>query len=196
MRWKKALGRNIINTSTAESAGKVEGFVVDPTRQAIVAIISGDGIIDWTDTGGIGPDAVTSGGNTVAREPSSDVERRASNGAGDPIGKPLLTEYGFALGTVGDVDFDPESGALNHLILGDDDLKGSRLMGIGPHAVIVASSDKASSAGDRIAHQGRALRARQGQGSGRSVDDDQEGTHRCTVLRAVRRRPRGHDWTP
>lgn len=148
MRWKKALGRNIINTSTAESAGKVEGFVIDPAQQAIMAIISGDGVINWSDTGGIGPDAVTSEGDVGARKPSTEVEQRATDGAGDPIGKPVLTEYGFALGTVGDVDFDPGSGAISCLILGDDELKGSRLMGIGSHAVMVSSDTAATSDGD------------------------------------------------
>lgn len=148
MRWKKALGRTIINTSTAESAGKVEGFVVDPAAHKIVAIMSGDGVIDWSDTGGIGPDAVTSAGEVGAREPSTDLEKRVADGAGDPLGKPVLTEYGFGLGSVTDVDFDPETGAVNRLILADDDLKGSRLLGIGSYAVMVSSDTTAASTGD------------------------------------------------
>lgn len=148
MRWKKALGRNIVNTSTAESAGKVEGFVIDPSTHTIVSIISGDGIVDWSDTGGIGPDAVTSNSEIGAREPESEFEKRASDGAGDPIGKTVLTEYGFELGSVSDIDFDPESGVVNRLILADDDLKGSRLLGIGSHAVMVSSDVAASSTGD------------------------------------------------
>ncbi len=138
MRWKTALGREVVDTSTAESTGSLDGMVADPTASRITALIVGDQIVTWEDAGGIGTDAVTVSGAGLFRDPESDLEHAAIDGPGDPIGRAVLTEQGFALGKVGDIEFDAESGAIHHLLVDDAEIAGSRLIGIGSYAVVVS----------------------------------------------------------
>ena len=148
MRWKKALGKNVINTQTAETAGKVDGLVADPGSSTIVAMVVDGKILPWTDANGMGADAVTIKGTSGVREPGNELEQRAIDGAGDPLGKTIITEDGFEMGSVNDIDFDPETGTINRLVLSDDDISGSRLMGVGSYAVVISSSTQASSSGN------------------------------------------------
>lgn len=145
MRWKRALGKEVVNTESAETAGKVDGLVVDPEASKVVAMVLGDKVVSWTDAKGIGHDAVTITETGMVREPGGELEKRAIEGAGDPIGKTVISEDGVAMGSIADVDFDPETGTLGCLVLADDEISGARLMGIGSYAVIVSSGDRASS---------------------------------------------------
>ena len=60
----------------------------------------------------------------------------------------MITEDGVEIGTVTDVDIDPGSGAVERLILVDDDMKGSRLIGVGSFAVVVSSPGRRAAADD------------------------------------------------
>lgn len=142
MRWKEALGREVVDTSTAEAVGNVDGLVADPAAATIVALVVGDRVVSWTDAGGIGKDAVTLDSAELLREADSDLERGAHKGPGNPIKKQVITEDGFVVGTVADLEFDPTSGTIERLILSDGELAGSRLIGIGSFAVIVTSPDR------------------------------------------------------
>lgn len=148
MRWKHAMGREVVDTRTAETVGKIGGFVVEPADSKIAAVIVGSKIVSWSDAGGIGPDALMVNGADVLTDPSSDTEAAAVDGKGDPISKTVFTEDGFDIGTLVDIVFDPESGAIDDLVLADDDIAGARLMGIGSFAVVVASAASPQTEGD------------------------------------------------
>ncbi|MGK2958150.1 MAG: PRC-barrel domain-containing protein [Acidimicrobiales bacterium] len=148
MRWRNALGREVVDISTAETIGHVDAMVVDASASSIVGMVIGNQVVSWSDTGGIGSDAVTVVNADLIREPKSDLELRAVEGASDPISKRVITEDGFALGSIADIEFDPESGTISRVILGDDHIAGSRLMGTGSFAVVVRSTDRSTADGD------------------------------------------------
>lgn len=148
MRWKKALGRSVISTESAESIGQVDGFVVDPSSHKITAIVVGDKIAAWSDCGGIGADAVTVTESALLNDPSSDEQRRALDGENDPMGKTVLTEHGLAMGSLTDIEFDPETGDLTRLVLADDEVSGSRLIGVGSYAVVISAGTDAAGSPD------------------------------------------------
>lgn len=148
MRWSEALGREVVDTSTAEAVGKVDALVVDPDDSSITGMVIGDKIVSWADTGGIGSDAVTVSCSETLRAPRTATEEGAAHGRTRPLAKPIFTEHGYTLGELADIEFDPVTGAVQQLITGDDHIAGSRLMGAGSFAVIVSSAARASSDGD------------------------------------------------
>jgi len=147
MRWKQAIGKEVINTESAETIGKVDGLIADHESSSIVGFVVGDKVVTWSDSGGMGQDAVTVQKTSMVREPSSEREQGAIDGEFDPLGKTVITEDGLAMGSVNNIDFDSSSGAINRVLLADDDIAGDRLIGIGSYAVIVSSSNAASSTG-------------------------------------------------
>ncbi|CAN5572723.1 MAG: PRC-barrel domain-containing protein [Iamia sp.] len=147
MRWTEILGHDVIDTSTAESVGSIDGLVADPEKSTIAAIVVGAWVIEWSDAAGIGADALTLSDPERLREPSSDLELRAV-GAGDPIGKRVLTENGAEIGKVTDVEVDAETGAIRGLVLEDDEIKGTRLVGIGSYAVMVSVPGRTATTDD------------------------------------------------
>lgn len=146
MRWKEAVGLKVVDTTTADRVGKVEGLVADPGTATVVAVIVDDQVVSWSDGGGLGKDAFTLKGADMLRAPESDLERLTIDGAGDPLGKTVITEEGVDIGVVDDIDFDSQTGVIEGLILSDDEIKGSRLVGIGSFAVMVSSPTRASGA--------------------------------------------------
>lgn len=155
MRWQQTIGKNVIDTSTAESIGKVDGLILDPAESRIVGVLMANKVVSWSDMGsadgaGVGKDAATMNGTGAMREASSDLERRTFEGAANPIKKRVISEEGFELGTVGDIDFDGRTGEVRELILGDDEVAGSRLIGIGSYAVMVSSPQRASKSAEGL----------------------------------------------
>ncbi len=148
MRWRNALGREVVDTSTAETIGHVDAMVLDASASSIVGMVVGNQVVSWSDTGGIGSDAVTVVNAGLIRGPKSDAEVHAVEGASNPISKRVITEDGFVLGNIADIEFDSDSGMISRMILGDDHIAGSRLMGTGSFAVVVCSTDRASAEGD------------------------------------------------
>ncbi len=147
MRWKPAKGRKAVNTSSGENLGTLSGFVADPDTSHLVALVIGDQVIAWADAGGIGKDAVTIADQAMLRPPESSLEKAAVDGSGDPVGKRVITEDGQDIGVVADIDFDAESGAIRELVLGDDEVSGSRLLGIGSFAVMVSAAHRSTGGG-------------------------------------------------
>lgn len=147
MRWKQAKGRTVVNTSTAENLGTLSGFAVNPDTSQLVALVIGDQVITWADAGGIGKDAVTIADEEMVRPPESSLEKAAAGGSGDPVGKRVITEDGHDIGCVADIDFDAQTGAIRELVLGDDEVLGSRLLGIGSFAVMVSSAQRSMGGG-------------------------------------------------
>jgi|GEM_PF-2182311 len=148
MRWSEALGREVVDTSTAQAVGAVDALVIDAQASSIIGLVIGDQIASWADTGGIGSDAVTISGPEPLRAPRTATEEGAVAGRTRPLAKPILTEDGYGLGHLTDIEFDPGTGSVQQLITADDRIAGSRLMGAGSFAVIVSSATRASSDGD------------------------------------------------
>lgn len=144
MLFSEARKRAVVNTATATRVARVDGFVVlpGPARVALLRLgkVSGPGsLLAWEDVQGFGPDAVTVATDAVIRPPRDDLEQRAENSDLEILGKRLLSEQGTELGTVTDVDFDPETGAVTSLITKTDTVAGQRLIGLGGYAAVVSA---------------------------------------------------------
>jgi len=142
--FSQAGKRDGVNTATATRGARVDGFVVlpGPARVALLRLgkVSGAGtLLAWEDVRGFGPDAVTVATDAVIRPPRDGVEQRAEDNDLDILGKRVLTEQGTELGTVTDVDFDPETGAVTTLITKSNTIAGQRLIGLGGYAAVVSS---------------------------------------------------------
>lgn len=144
MRFSEAKGQKVISTSSATTVGKVDGFVVDPTRQTVVALTlkKTDGAEDtllWSALTAFGRDAVT-----VAGADSLTVADERVALLGDKhhtvLGKRVLTEGGDDLGTVSDVEFDATTGGITTLLTKTEEISGRRLHGIGSYAVVVRNA--------------------------------------------------------
>lgn len=144
MLFSQARKRAVVSTATATRVARVDGFVVlpGPARVALLRLgkVSGHGtLLAWEDVQGFGPDAVTVATDAVIRPPRDDLEQRAEDNDLEILGKRLLSEQGTELGTVTDVDFDPETGAVTSLITKADTVAGQRLIGLGSYAAVVSA---------------------------------------------------------
>lgn len=144
MLFSQARKRDVVNTATATRVGRVDGFVVlpGPPRVALLRLgkVTGAGtLLAWDDLGGFGPDAVTVSTDAVIRPARDALEARAEDNDLEILGKRVLTERGMDLGTVTDVDFDPETGAVTTLITKSDTIAGQRLIGLGGYATVVSA---------------------------------------------------------
>ncbi len=148
MRWSRAIGTPVVDTTTAEEIGRVDGLVIDPESTTVVSIVVGEQLVGFSGTGGIGKDAVTLEGTGALRSPGSTIEERAVARETDPLRKRVFTEDGVEMGSVTDVEFDAGSGAVQRIVLSDDEVAGSRLLGLGSDAVVVASVHRSTSSGD------------------------------------------------
>ncbi len=144
IRFSEATGRKIVSTATAETVGKIAGFVVDPATGTVLAVrvkkaTSGDTLL-WIDITAFGADAVTVA--AAERITAADAAVAALSGKNHQIvGKRVLTSAGDELGTVSDVTFDGASGAVTRLQLDHGEVAGVRLHGVGSYAVIVTAED-------------------------------------------------------
>jgi len=140
MLYTQVKGRKVVSTGTAETVGRVADLVIDPRSRTVVAVtLRRSGHADtvlWSDITAFGTDAVTVPDGQVVKDANHAV-KELSGKAHDVLGKRVLTTLGEALGSVSDVEFDPESGAVNALVLPSGDVAGSRLVGVGPYAAIV-----------------------------------------------------------
>lgn len=143
MLFSEAKGRKVVNTADATTVGKVRGFVIDPAKAAVVAVTckktqAGD-TLTWADLTAFGADAVTVDG--AGRLTQADEQVSALSDKKYKInGKLVLTVAGDALGEVKDVEFDPETGALISLKLGNGKTATGHLVGLGSFAVVVEVS--------------------------------------------------------
>ncbi|GAB2764432.1 hypothetical protein GCM10027020_15750 [Nocardioides salsibiostraticola] len=145
MRFSEAKGRKVVSTSTADTVGKVDRLVVDPATKSVVALelkktheASG---LAWANITSFGTDAVTVAAEDKLAEHTEEVEVLAAKDR-RILGKMVLDNAGDELGTIKDVDFDPANGTITSLLLTDGnvaEVPGSRLIGIGSYAVVVAA---------------------------------------------------------
>lgn len=144
MLFSEARKRAVVNTATATRVARVDSFVVlpGPARVALLRLgkVSGAGtLLSWDDVQGFGPDAVTVASDAVIRPARDGLEQRAENNDLEILGKRVLSEHGTELGTITDVDFDPETGTVTSLITKTDTIAGQRLIGLGGYAAVVSA---------------------------------------------------------
>lgn len=141
-------GRKLVSTSSADTVGKVDGFLLDPATRSVAALefkkTDSGSAIAWSDLGAVGGDAVTVADTDKIVDPTDRLGELASK-AGSVLKKRVLTDKGEDLGAVRDIDLDPESGSLLQLLVGEKknvvSVAGSRLLGVGSYAVVVTAED-------------------------------------------------------
>ena len=144
MRFSDAKGRKVVSTSTAETVGKLEAFVVDPASQSVVALTvkKADGdTLPWAALTAFGADAITVPDADAIAVATPEVEV-LSDKHHRVLGKRVLSTDGDELGSVHDLDVDPTTGRLMSLLLQGgqvDAVEGNRLIGVGSYAVVVAA---------------------------------------------------------
>jgi uncharacterized protein YrrD len=145
--FRRAAGRKVLSRASAQQLGAIDHFLLNVQGRQIAAIILGRGkkaqLVEWSQLSGFGPDAVMVRDEGALRPPADDRERAAADGKLDLVGKRALTETGNELGTIDDVIFDPDNGAVETLRVNDRDIPAGSLLGSGSYAVVVDASAEA-----------------------------------------------------
>jgi uncharacterized protein YrrD len=140
-RFAAASGRPVISRTTAEELGKLAHIVIDVKRRQVASLVMGKGrkalLIAWEQVSGFGPDAVMVADESALQEPRDDREQAAANGKLELLGKLALSDAGNNLGTVTDVVFDPDTGAIESILVDGREEPAASLLGAGSFAVIV-----------------------------------------------------------
>jgi uncharacterized protein YrrD len=146
--FRQAAGRKVISRASARDLGAVNHLLVDAAQRRIAAVVVGRGrnaqLVDWAHMSGFGPDAVMVSDEGALRSPLDDRERAAADGKLELVGRRALTERGNELGMLDDVTFDPGTGALEMLRIGDREIPARSLLGSGPYAVILDANQEIS----------------------------------------------------
>ena len=141
MRISETKKHKVVDLTTAEQVAQVDGLVIDPEQQAVVAVrlrkFKGVGtVVPWSDVKSFGPDAVTVEGTAAFRDPADEDERRAVGL--DVMGILVLTDGGRSVGRVDDADFDPATGAISSIITDGGEIPGANIIGLGSYALVVS----------------------------------------------------------
>ncbi len=135
--------RPVIDVATATTVGRIDDVVVDPASRQLVGLAlrktSGKASwLAWDRLKAMGVDAATI--DTVdALTEGPEEEMPPALRRGKVIGGVVLTSGGLALGTLADVEFDPDSGLVTGLLLdGGRGLPAESLIGIGTYALVVS----------------------------------------------------------
>jgi sporulation protein YlmC with PRC-barrel domain len=138
------LGQPVIARDTADRVGTLDGVVIDPETGKVVAVQLGakksSRFIRWDDVSAVGSDAIMITHADSARDAHGSLEERAAAGIVSLLDTRMLDDRGDELGTVDDLEFDETTGTINGLHVGDQQVAGDRLIGIGSYA-IVATAD-------------------------------------------------------
>jgi sporulation protein YlmC with PRC-barrel domain len=136
-----ASGRKVVSRESAEELGKLAHIVVDVAQRQVASLVVGKGrralLVDWEHVSGFGPDAVIVSDESALRAPRDDREHGAAHGKLELVGKRALTDTGNDLGTVTDIRFDPATGKIESLVIGDRQEPAASLLGAGSYAAIV-----------------------------------------------------------
>lgn len=143
MRFRAVLRHPVVDTTTAETVGEVIGFLVDPATRRVAGLRLGRikgkaSLLAWEDLKAFGVDAVTIEGAGRLRRAAEEIREASVH---DLLGRRVLTAGGDELGAVEDVEFDPQTGRLEHLITAEGSVVGGRIFGVGSYAVVVADVD-------------------------------------------------------
>jgi sporulation protein YlmC with PRC-barrel domain len=144
--FRAAVGRKAVSRASAEDLGPVRHLVVDVAHKRVSAVVIGKGrkarIVDWSDLSGFGPDAVMVVDDGALRVPVDDHEKAAVDGKLDLVGKRALSDLGNELGKVDDVVFDPSTGQLESLVVGDQEHPAAALLGAGSYAAVLGDTSQ------------------------------------------------------
>jgi sporulation protein YlmC with PRC-barrel domain len=136
-------GRKVVSQTSAEELGDVAHIVIDVKRRKVASLIVGKGrkalVLDWDQVSGLGPDAVMVADESALHPPRDDREKAATDGKLELLGKRALNDVGNDLGEISDVRFDPTTGIIESLVLGERDEAPSSLLGAGSYAAIFGS---------------------------------------------------------
>jgi uncharacterized protein YrrD len=149
MRFTEIHGRKVVSLSDAETLGRVDRYVIDPGRHAVVALrlsrVRGDAcFLSWADLHAFGADAVTVDDASRLRPAADEAEERAASKDLQVIGKLVLGTSGTVLGKGEDVEMDGESGAIVAVDLGEaGTVAGDRIVGLGSYALVVTDAPPA-----------------------------------------------------
>jgi len=139
--FTSARGRKVVSRASAEELGNVSHLVVNGEHQRIVAVVVGKRrqarLIDWHDLSRFGPDAIMVTDEKALREPKDEREQAAASGELELLGRRALSDFGNTLGEVDDVIFDPDTGALETVLVGKDEHAAASLLGAGSFAAIL-----------------------------------------------------------
>ena len=140
-RFAAAGGRKVVSRTSAEELGAVTHIVVDVKERKITSLVVGKGrkavLVDWDQVSGFGPDAVLVADDSAVHRPRDDHESAAADGKLELVGKRVLSDMGDDLGEVSDVVFDPTSGAIETLVIGERETPATTVLGAGSYAVVV-----------------------------------------------------------
>ncbi|MGP0101417.1 MAG: PRC-barrel domain-containing protein [Solirubrobacteraceae bacterium] len=137
-------GRKVVSQKSAEELGDVAHIVIDVKRRKVASLIVGKGrkalVLDWDQVSGLGPDAVMVADESALHAPRDDHENAAADGKLELIGKRALNDVGNDLGELSDVRFDPKTGIIESLVLGEREEAAASLLGAGSYAAIFQTS--------------------------------------------------------
>ncbi|MFC8132068.1 PRC-barrel domain-containing protein [Streptomyces sp. NPDC057302] len=140
MLLSQVLGHPVISAEDARPAGEVAGLGIDPRTRRITELYlrdaKGGDSVPWSEVRGVGPDAVIIDAGATTEAAGSSSHSKAHKRL---IGKRVLTEYGEDIGTLTEVTFDPDTGAVGDLYVGREQVPGSRLVGLGPYALVLGA---------------------------------------------------------
>lgn len=146
--FHRAARRKVLSRASAQELGAVEHLLLDAQRRQIAAVIIGHRkkaqLVDWAQLSGFDPDAVMVSDESALRPPANERERAAADGKLDLIGIRTLTETGNELGTIDDVSFDPDTGAVETLRNDDREIPAGSLLGSGSYAVVLDARQELS----------------------------------------------------
>jgi sporulation protein YlmC with PRC-barrel domain len=145
-RFTAVSGRTVISRTSAEELGKLAHIVIDVKRGQVASLVVGKGrkvlLIAWEQVSGFGPDAIMIADETALQEPRDDREQSAADGKLELLGKHALSDTGNDLGTIADVVFDSDTGAIESILVDDREEPAASLLGAGSFAVIVRAPAK------------------------------------------------------
>lgn len=144
MRFSETKNHPVMSTTEAITVGKLAGYVIDPGNSSIAGILLKKTEVDgnalpWASLKAFGRDAIT----VESSEVITVVDGRLAELSGkklDIMGKRVLTDAGVELGNVVDVDFDAATGSITAVLTDTEEIAGSRLIGLGTYALVVAAA--------------------------------------------------------
>ncbi|HZQ78150.1 MAG TPA: PRC-barrel domain-containing protein [Acidimicrobiia bacterium] len=139
--FRQSSSRRVVSRASAADVGRLGHLLVDAEQRRITAVVVGKGrkarLVDWDEIIGFGPDAVIISDDAAARPPADDHEGAAAHGEFELVGRRVLTDRGTEVGVVDDVTFDPGTGSVLALLVGEREVPAGALLGSGSYAVVI-----------------------------------------------------------
>jgi sporulation protein YlmC with PRC-barrel domain len=141
MKFTELVGRRVMDLAIATSVGRIDDGVLEPSTGRLAGLVlkktpgKGDWLA-WERINALGTDAVTVATADAVGD-RGDVSGRLLR-SDKVIGGRVLSDHGWELPNLADVDLDPATGQVTGLVLADGTtIAPSDLIGIGRYATIV-----------------------------------------------------------